>query len=137
VRRPYRPSKIARSERSARASDVTKIELPAAGKRRRQVLDFLDMIQFMVYFEDMIEINIHEAKAHLSRYLERVEAGETVVICRRNVPVAEMRPLPAKPQTPRPIGLDRGQFSVGPEFFEPLPDELLDLFEGRGPTKAT
>ena len=80
-------------------------------------------------------VNIHEAKAHLSEYLARVEAGETVVIARRNKPVAKLVPagpeLPAK--TPRPIGLAKGMGHVPPEFFEPLDDELLDLFEGKGP----
>lgn len=80
----------------------------------------------------MRNVNVAEAKAHLSEYLDRVEAGETVVICRRNVPVAELRPAPERPRAPRPIGRMRGMFEVPGSFFEPLPDELLDLFEGRG-----
>ena len=44
----------------------------------------------------MIRVNVAEAKAHLSRYLESVERGETVVLCRRNVPVAEIRALPKR-----------------------------------------
>jgi prevent-host-death family protein len=80
----------------------------------------------------MVVVNIHEAKAHWSEYLARVEAGETVTICRRNVPIAELRPV-RKPQAePRPIGLAEGMGHVSPEFFEPLDDELLDLFEGKG-----
>lgn len=79
----------------------------------------------------MIVVNIHEAKAHWSEYLARVEAGETVTICRRNVPIAELRPVRKTPAEPRPIGLAEGQVKVPPEFFEPLDDELLDLFEGR------
>ncbi|MBI5438635.1 MAG: type II toxin-antitoxin system prevent-host-death family antitoxin [Nitrosomonadales bacterium] len=42
----------------------------------------------------MISLNINKAKAHLSKYLHAVESGETVVLCRRNVPIAEIRPLP-------------------------------------------
>ena len=80
----------------------------------------------------MLRVNIHEAKTHLSRYLERVERGETVVICRRNVPVAELRALPAARSQPRPIGLGGGAFRVPKSFFEPLPDEVLDAFEGGG-----
>ncbi len=77
----------------------------------------------------MFRINIAEAKTHLSRHIERVEQGETIVICRRNVPVAEIRPLPRPPTSQRPVGIDRGM--VVPEsFFEPLPDELLDTFGG-------
>lgn len=80
----------------------------------------------------MKQLNIHEIKARFSEILAEVEKGESVVICRRNQPIAELRPLPAKPKQPRPIGLAKGRFSVPPSFFEPLPDDLLDLFEGRG-----
>lgn len=77
----------------------------------------------------MLKINIAEAKTHFSRHLERVEQGETVVICRRNVPVAELRPLPRAPGRPRPVGIDRGM-TVPESFFEPLPEEILSAFEG-------
>jgi antitoxin (DNA-binding transcriptional repressor) of toxin-antitoxin stability system len=79
----------------------------------------------------MIRLNIHEAKTHLSRYLKRLAEGETIVLCLRNVPVAEILPLPAPQTEPRPIGLARGRFAVPPSFFEPLPDQVLDAFEGR------
>ena len=42
----------------------------------------------------MKKLNIHEAKTHLSRYLQELVAGETIVLCRRNVPIAEIRLLP-------------------------------------------
>jgi prevent-host-death family protein len=78
-------------------------------------------------------VNLHEAKAHLSELLDRVEAGETVVICRRNKPVAELKPVPPSGLAePRPIGLAKGTGRVLPSFFEPLDEELLALFEGRG-----
>ena len=79
----------------------------------------------------MIRVNVAEAKAHLSRYLESVERGETVVLCRRNVPIAEIRALPRRPPAPRPVGIDRGMI-VPAAFFEPLPDDLLAAFEGGG-----
>ncbi|MDD5387708.1 MAG: type II toxin-antitoxin system prevent-host-death family antitoxin [Gallionellaceae bacterium] len=83
----------------------------------------------------MQTINIHEAKAKLSEYLAAVEAGETVVICRRNVPVAEIVPIRQPRKEPRPIGL--GPYEEGYEipasFFEPLPDELLKAFNGELP----
>ena len=79
----------------------------------------------------MIRLNIADAKTHLSRHLERIEQGETIILCRRNVPIAEIRPLPQPPPNPRPVGIDRGMV-VPPEFFEPLPDELLQAFEGGG-----
>lgn len=77
----------------------------------------------------MIKINIAEAKAHFSRYIESVERGETVTVCRRNVPVAEIRPLPQPLRDLRPVGIDRGM-EVPASFFEPLPDDLLAAFEG-------
>lgn len=77
----------------------------------------------------MIRVNIADAKTHLSRYLERVEDGETVVLCRRNVPIAEIRPLPKAPSQLRPVGIDRGM-TIPPSFFEPLPSDLLDAFQG-------
>lgn len=80
----------------------------------------------------MIKLNIHEAKTHLSRYLARLKPGETLQICKRNTPVAELRALSATPHKPRPIGLAEGQFTVPSSFFEPLPDDLISAFEGTG-----
>jgi len=92
----------------------------------------LDLVHFMVQNLVMIKLNIHEAKTHLSKYLSRLAKGETILLCKRNTPIAEIRPLPATPRKPRPIGLGKGTFAVPDSFFEPLPDELLDLFEGKG-----
>lgn len=80
----------------------------------------------------MIKLNIHEAKTHLSKYLERLAKGETILLCKRNVPIAEIRPLPARRAEPRPLGLAKGKVQILPGFYEPLPDEILDLFEGKG-----
>ena len=78
----------------------------------------------------MIKVNIAEMKARLSHHLEQVEKGETVVICRRNVPIAELRPVARLPAERRPVGIDRGM-RVPASFFEPLPDEVLTAFEGQ------
>ena len=80
----------------------------------------------------MIKINIHEAKTHLSRYLARVAKGETIVLCKRNIPIAEIRPIPPERKSKRPLGLAKDTFQVPPEFFEPLPGEILDAFSGEG-----
>lgn len=77
----------------------------------------------------MIKVNTAEAKIHFSRYVRRVEKGETIVVCRRNVPIAEIRPIPKPPLEQRPVGIDRGM-TLPSSFFEPLPGELLDQFEG-------
>ena len=81
----------------------------------------------------MIQVNIHQAKTHLSRYVDRAVAGETVVLCRRNKPIAEIRPLRQPTAEPRPFGLAKGAFSVPPSFFEPLPDDEIAAFEGGSP----
>jgi prevent-host-death family protein len=78
----------------------------------------------------MKKINIHEAKTHLSHYLEEVEHGETIVVCKRNQPVAEIRPLAAHRHKPRSIGLAKGKFTVPASFFEELSAETLALFHG-------
>ncbi|MGH9612461.1 MAG: type II toxin-antitoxin system Phd/YefM family antitoxin [Bryobacteraceae bacterium] len=79
----------------------------------------------------MIRLNIHEAKTHLSKYLPNLERGETILLCKRNVPVAEIRPVPRRSLKKRPIGLDKGLVKISKKFFEPLPDELLDAFQGK------
>jgi len=78
----------------------------------------------------MKRVNLYEAKVHLSALVDRVAEGETVLICRRNVPAAELRPVPKRRRTRRPIGLAPG-FTVPPSFFEALPDDLVAAFEGR------
>jgi prevent-host-death family protein len=75
-------------------------------------------------------VNLYQAKAHLSALVDRVSKGETVLICRRNVPAAELRPVPKPRRTRRPIGLVKG-FTLAPSFFEPLPEDLVRAFEGR------
>jgi prevent-host-death family protein len=78
----------------------------------------------------MIRANIHAVKTHLSRYLARVATGETIVICNRNVPVAEIRPVAARRTARRPVGLAKGTFEVPAAFFEPLQEGELDRWEG-------
>lgn len=86
----------------------------------------------MVYSLPMTRVNIHEAKTHLSRYVKRVAKGETIVVCLRNVPVAELVPLPKVPAGRRRMGIYKGKFRVPKSFFDPLPDDVLRAFEGLG-----
>ena len=79
----------------------------------------------------MIRLNVHQAKAHLSKYLDRLAEGETIVLYKRNSPVAEIRPIPATRKTKRPIGLVKGKLRVTKSFFKPLQDNLLNAFEGK------
>jgi prevent-host-death family protein len=77
----------------------------------------------------MTTVTIHQAKTQLSRLLAAVEAGEEVTIARRDKPVAKLVPIAPKPN--RVPGLLKGKIHIGPEFFEPLPEEELALWEGR------
>ncbi len=86
---------------------------------------------FMTSNMTMIKVNIADAKARFSEYLKRVEAGETVLLARRNQPIAEIRPLARPPQQPRPVGLAAGEFEVPEDFDAPLPEAILKAFEGR------
>jgi prevent-host-death family protein len=77
-----------------------------------------------------MEVNIHEAKTHLSRLLQRVAAGEEVTIARAGVPVARLVAVEPKKKKIRPLGMDRGRVWVADDFDAPLPDELLKEFYG-------
>ena len=79
----------------------------------------------------MLKVNVHQAKTYLSEYLDRIAKGETIILCKRNTPVAEIRPLPRTRQTKRPIGLAKNKLKIPKSFFKPLPDELIDAFEGK------
>ena len=74
-------------------------------------------------------VNIHEAKTHLSRLLERVQAGEEVTIAKAGRPVARLVPIAAPGK--RPLGFDRGKVWIADDFDAPLPDDILADFEGR------
>ncbi len=74
-----------------------------------------------------MEVNVHEAKTHLSRLLKRVEAGEEITISRAGTPVAKL--IAAGPQgKTRPMGMDRGKIWIADDFDAPDP-ELEALFE--------
>jgi prevent-host-death family protein len=75
----------------------------------------------------MAEVNVHEAKTHLSRLLQRVAGGEEIVIARAGKPIARLVPVDPRPQ--RVIGQDEGLFEIPDDFDAPLPDEVLALFE--------
>lgn len=72
-------------------------------------------------------VNIHEAKAHLSELIAKVEAGEKVMIARRNKPIAELVPIKAETakKPPRVFGLAEGEFTISDDFFDPMTEEEL------------
>ena len=77
----------------------------------------------------MKAVNLQDAKTHLSRYVDDVEQGEVVILCRHNKPIAEIRSIEKAEEGTPEFGIYDG-FGVSPEFFEPLPDDLLRAFEG-------
>jgi len=71
------------------------------------------------------KVNVHEAKTHLSRLLERVRAGEEIIIAKGGKPCARLCPI--EPPPPRRPGLLKG--NLDDSFFDPLPEEELDSWE--------
>jgi len=78
----------------------------------------------------MKQVNIHEAKTHLSHLIEEVERGEDVVIARHNRPVARIVPVATTTRIP---GALRGQITIHDDFDTPWPDGALAAFEGKAP----
>jgi antitoxin (DNA-binding transcriptional repressor) of toxin-antitoxin stability system len=77
-----------------------------------------------------MKATLEEVENGASEYLHRVIDGETIVVYQGDRPVAELRPT-SETETLRPIGLGAGEFEVPDDFDDPLPDDLLDAFEGR------
>jgi prevent-host-death family protein len=78
----------------------------------------------------MERVNVHEAKTHFSRLLDRAQEGEEIVIAKAGRPVARLGPL-ARPGKKRRLGLLDGQFRIPDDFNAPLPDGVIAAFEGR------
>ncbi|MBM4297155.1 MAG: type II toxin-antitoxin system Phd/YefM family antitoxin [Deltaproteobacteria bacterium] len=79
----------------------------------------------------MAKVSVEEMQRDLSACLQRVEAGETLTIIRAGKPVAEVKPLHARLETLRPFGLCAGDFTVPDDFDAPLPEDVLNAFEGK------
>lgn len=79
----------------------------------------------------MIWVSVEEIQRDLSAYLQRVEAGETLVIVQAGQPVAEVKPIVSGAKALRPFGLCAGEFIVPDDFDVPLPEDILKAFEGQ------
>ncbi len=77
----------------------------------------------------MRQINIHEAKTHLSRLVEDVAGGEDIVIAKAGKPIARLTAL-GPPSAPRQFGQLKGKIHIADDFDAPLPEEMLAAFEG-------
>jgi antitoxin (DNA-binding transcriptional repressor) of toxin-antitoxin stability system len=78
----------------------------------------------------MLSVTIDEILRDPSKYLRQVEAGKTFVILQAEKAIAELRPIPSSKQL-RPFGLGAGEFTVPDDFDVPLPEDLLNAFEGK------
>lgn len=79
-----------------------------------------------------MQVNIYEAKTRLSELVEQASRGETIVIAKAGTPLAKLVPLHEGPKQKIKFGTMKGEFVEAPDFDAPLPDDLLDLWEGKG-----
>jgi prevent-host-death family protein len=83
------------------------------------------------YNTAMSTISLHDLQQNPAALLDRVEAGEHLIVVRGGRPVAELRPITAARSGPRPFGLCAGAFTVPDDFDAPLSEDVLREFEGR------
>jgi len=91
-----------------------------------------------------MEATMHQAKTQLSKLVARANAGEEVILTRgrKRIPTARLVAMASTPSAgeaasfpdskdgKRPIGLYKGMIDIGPEFFDPLPEDELALWQG-------
>ena len=71
----------------------------------------------------MIKANIAQFKSHLSEYLHKVQAGESLAICKRNVPLAKVMPYPKATANCTMVGCGRQTVCINTDLTEPVLDE--------------
>jgi prevent-host-death family protein len=79
----------------------------------------------------MQTVNVHEAKTHFSRLVDQAAAGEEIIIAKAGKPVARLVPLASSHRPKRRLGALAGVAVIPADFDAPLPDEVIDAFEGR------
>jgi prevent-host-death family protein len=79
----------------------------------------------------MDQINLYQAKTKLSELVDRAAAGEEIVIARHGRPVAKLVAYKPRTRKRRKLGLLAGKWNIPADFDEPLPEDVLDAFEGR------
>ncbi|HEX7948122.1 MAG TPA: type II toxin-antitoxin system Phd/YefM family antitoxin [Phenylobacterium sp.] len=78
----------------------------------------------------MTVVNVHAAKTHFSRLVDQAAAGEEIIIAKAGKPVARLMPLAPTERPKRKLGALKGKLVIPDDFDAPLPDDVLDLFEG-------
>ncbi len=89
------------------------------------------MTQYLIQIMTMVKANIREIKARFSRYVEMAESGETVIVCKRNLPVARLCPIETTEVRAPVLGAAKGAGRILPSFHDPMAEEDLSLWEGR------
>jgi len=79
----------------------------------------------------MQKVTVDEIRQNPLKYLNQVEAGESFIIIQADKEIAELKPIQNSHKPLRPFGLCAGEFTVPDDFDEPLPEEILNLFEGK------
>ena len=74
-------------------------------------------------------VNMHEAKTHFSKLIERVRRGEEIIVAKAGKPVAKLLPIAQGAQVRVP-GSARGKITMADDFEAPLPDDILGSVEG-------
>ena len=74
-----------------------------------------------------VTVNVHEAKTHFSKLLERVRLGEEVIIAKAGTPVARLAPVETPPKERQP-GSMKGKIRIGDDFDDPLPPDIAEVF---------
>jgi prevent-host-death family protein len=77
------------------------------------------------------QISVDEIKRNVSTFLERLEAGEPLVIMKAGKPLAQIKPVAPHPSRSRPFGLCEGDFTVPDDFDAPLPENIIKEFQGK------
>lgn len=76
----------------------------------------------------VMKVNVHEAKTHFSRLLDRALAGEEVIVMKSGRPLVRLVPVESAP-APRTLGSAKGDFVTPDDFNAPLPEDVLSEFE--------
>ncbi|HJT31996.1 MAG TPA: hypothetical protein VJ783_08065 [Pirellulales bacterium] len=84
----------------------------------------------MPYNDDMTQISVQEIERDPLGFVRHIEAGESLLVVRGDVAIAKIQPVSPVRNLPRPFGLAAGEFTVPDDFDQPLPDEIVTLFEG-------
>ena len=79
----------------------------------------------------IVQVSVDDIKRDLLTYLQLVEDGETLIIFKMGKPIAEIKPVFSNPMKLRPFGLCAGEFTVPDDFDAPLPEHIIQEFEGK------